>query len=378
MVSGLAVRSHVQWPKTYRIIRSIYPPVDLFEDIADPRDWEALVAVEAKTNPRFRFEVGDLGKIPANRRVSGVGASYVMAPFVHCSTGRPSRFTDGSYGIYYAGDSEEVAVAETIHHHQKFMSSTPQPPGWTSDFRVLVSSVDRTLDDVNAVPDVLHPHDYTAYADAARNAIQAGMDGVEIHAGNGYLIDQFINSASNHRTDNYGGSVENRARFLLEVVDCVAAAVGADRVGVRLTPMGRFMGMSDDTPEATFGYIAEELVRRGLTYLHLVEPEIVGTVRDEHYNPRWDAIIHQLRESYRGLLILAGGYDYDKAQKAIAEGRADIIAFGRLFIANPDLPGRFRSGAPLNAPDSASFFGGDERGYLDYPALTQPTEAPAA
>lgn len=162
MVSGLAVRTQVQWPKTYRIIRSIYPPIDLFEDIADPRDWEALVAVEAKTNPRIRFEVGDLGKVPAHRRVSGIGASYVMAPFVHCSTGRPGRFTDGSYGIYYAGDSEEVAVAETIHHHQEFMRSTPQSPGWTSDFRVLVGSLDRALDDVNAVPDVLHPHDYTA------------------------------------------------------------------------------------------------------------------------------------------------------------------------------------------------------------------------
>lgn len=178
MVSGLAVRSHVQWPNTYRIIRSIYPPVDLFEDIADPRDWEALVAVEAKTNPRIRYEVGDLGKVPANRRVSGAGASYVMAPFVHCSTGRPGRFTDGSYGIYYAGDSEEAAVAETIHHHQKFMSSTPQPPGWTSDFRVLVGSVDRALDDVNAVPDVRHPHDYTASHVEGRGLWAAGSDGL--------------------------------------------------------------------------------------------------------------------------------------------------------------------------------------------------------
>ncbi|CAK03005.1 RES family NAD+ phosphorylase [Rhizobium johnstonii] len=178
MVSGLAVRSHVQWPKTYRIIRSIYPPIDLFEDIADPRDWEALVAVEAKTNPRIRFEVGDLGKVPANRRVSGTGASYVMAPFVHCSTGRPGRFTDGSYGIYYAGDSEEVAVAETIHHHQKFMSSTPQRPGWTSDFRVLVGSVDRGLDDVNAVPGALHPDDYTASQIAGRGLRAAGSDGL--------------------------------------------------------------------------------------------------------------------------------------------------------------------------------------------------------
>ncbi|MCO4317584.1 RES family NAD+ phosphorylase [Phyllobacterium sp. 21LDTY02-6] len=178
MVSGLAVRSPVRWPGTYRIIRSIYPPVDLFEDIADPRDWEALVAVEAKTNPRLRFEVGDLGKVPANRRVSGTGASLVMAPFVHCSTARPGRFSDGSYGIYYAGESEEVAVAETIHHHQKFMRSTDQPPGWTSDFRVLVGSIDRALDDVNAVPGVLDPHDYAASHIEGRELRAAGSDGL--------------------------------------------------------------------------------------------------------------------------------------------------------------------------------------------------------
>lgn len=178
MVSGFAVRSHVQWTKTYRIIRSIYPPIDLFEDIADPRDWEALVSVEAKTNPRIRFEAGDLGKVPTNRRVSGIGASYVMAPFDHCSTTRPGRFTDGGYGIYYAGESEEVAVAETIHHHQKFMSSTLQAPGWTSDFRVLVGSVERALDDVNAVPHVLHPHDYTASHFEGRELRAGGSDGL--------------------------------------------------------------------------------------------------------------------------------------------------------------------------------------------------------
>ncbi|MCV3764440.1 RES family NAD+ phosphorylase [Rhizobium sp. TRM95796] len=178
MVSGLSVPTQVRWPKTYRIIRSIYPPINLFEDIADPRDWELLVAVEAKTNPRIRFEVGDLGKVPAHRRVSGIGASYVMAPFVHCSTARPGRFTDGSYGIYYAGESEDVALAETIHHHQSFMRATAQSPGWTSDFRVLVGSVDQVLDDVNAVPDVLHPDDYSASQVEGRGLRAAGSNGL--------------------------------------------------------------------------------------------------------------------------------------------------------------------------------------------------------
>ncbi|MCV3209343.1 RES family NAD+ phosphorylase [Mesorhizobium sp. YC-39] len=178
MVSGLAVRRHVHWQQTFRIIRSIYPPIDLFEDIADPRDWEALAAVEEKTNPRIRLEIGDLGKVPAARRVSGPGASLVMAPFVHCSTLRPGRFSDGSYGIYYAGDSEEVALAETIHHHQKFMLATKEEPGWTADFRVLIGSVDRNLDDVDAVPGVLDPDDYSASQAEGRGLRAAGSDGL--------------------------------------------------------------------------------------------------------------------------------------------------------------------------------------------------------
>ncbi|GAB7540910.1 alkene reductase [Cupriavidus sp. CuC1] len=207
------------------------------------------------------------------------------------------------------------------------------------------------------------------YRQAARNAIDAGMDGVEIHAGNGYLLDQFINSESNHRSDAYGGSIENRARLLLEVVDAVTAEIGADRVAVRLTPMGRFMGMGDDTPEATFGYIALRLSDRSLAYLHLVEPAMVGTVKDEVADPRWDSMIRTMRAAFRGVLMLAGGYDGASAEKAIADGRADIIAFGRPFIANPDLPHRIRTSAALNTPNPATFFGGTTVGYTDYPAL---------
>jgi len=207
------------------------------------------------------------------------------------------------------------------------------------------------------------------YRQAARNAIDAGMDGVEIHAGNGYLLDQFINSESNHRADAYGGSIERRARFLLEVVDAVTAEIGAGRVGVRLTPMGRFMGMGDATPEATFGYIARRLNDRPLAYLHLVEPAMVGTVKDEAADPRWDRMIGTMRAEYRGVLMLAGGYDGASAERAIADGRADIIAFGRPFIANPDLPRRIKTSAALNMPDPATFFGGTAVGYTDYPAL---------
>lgn len=205
------------------------------------------------------------------------------------------------------------------------------------------------------------------YRRAARNAMNAGMDGVEIHAGNGYLLDQFLNSNSNQRTDRYGSTVENRGRFLLEVVEAVTDEIGADRVGVRLTPMGRFMGMGDDAPEATFGHVVRELNRWPLAYLHLVEPAVVGTVKDENFDPAWDRIIGQLRAAWDGVLILAGGYDPETAEVALANGRADMIAFGRPFLANPDLPRRIREQLPLNTPQPDSFFGGDERGYTDYP-----------
>ncbi|GHD98643.1 hypothetical protein U879_14230 [Defluviimonas sp. 20V17] len=178
MVTPQAPLVRVSWAKTWRIIRSIYPPVDLFEDIADPRDWEALAAVEAKTNPRLRDEIGDLGKVPPARRVSGPGASLVMAPFVHCSSDRPGRFTDGSYGLYYAGDREEVALAETIHHHQRFMAATREPPGWTSDFRVLIGSVDRDLHDVNDIPDVRNPTDYAPSQKVGAALRAGGSDGL--------------------------------------------------------------------------------------------------------------------------------------------------------------------------------------------------------
>lgn len=207
------------------------------------------------------------------------------------------------------------------------------------------------------------------YRQAARNAIAAGMDGVEIHAGNGYLIDQFINSASNVRQDAYGGSIENRARFLLEVVEAVVDEVGSEKVAVRLTPMGRFMGMSDDTPEETFEYIVRHLSAISLAYLHLVEPAMVGTTKDENADPRWDAIIWRLRKAFSGVLVLAGGYDAVSAEQAIADGRADIIAFGRPFISNPDLPVRIKDAHPLNEPDSSTFFGGDRQGYTDYPTV---------
>ena len=169
---------HVAWPQCVRMIRSIYPPIDLFEDIADPADWEALASAEAKMNPRLRESIGTLAKVPVDRRVAGPGASYVMAPFVHCSPYRPGRFSDGTYGLYYAGDSRSVAIAETVHHHAATMRATDEEPGWTSQFRELVGRIDHVFDDVSGMRDLLDPDDYRASQKfgAARRA--AGSDGI--------------------------------------------------------------------------------------------------------------------------------------------------------------------------------------------------------
>lgn len=202
------------------------------------------------------------------------------------------------------------------------------------------------------------------YAHAADCARRAGFDGVEIHAANGYLIDQFLRDGSNRRTDAYGGSIENRARFLLEVTEAVCDTLGADRVGVRLSPLNPFNDMRDSNPEATFSYAVKALNRFGLGYLHITE---MGSEAPGAAGPAFD--LRRLRPLWLGVYVTNGGYDKARANAAIAAGEADAVAFGVLFLANPDLVTRFRRDAPLNAPDPDTFYGGDEHGYTDYPAL---------
>lgn len=204
---------------------------------------------------------------------------------------------------------------------------------------------------------------------AATNARVAGMDGIEVHGANGYLVDQFMQDRTNRRTDRYGGSIENRARFLLEVVDAVAGVWGADRVGVRLSPYGTFNDMGDSDPAALFSHVTAELSRRGLAYLHLIEPrasEASSTGETNNAAPDAAALF---RARFAGPVMGAGGFTPESAASAVVEGQADAVAFGRAFIANPDLPERIRRGAALNAHDRSTFYGGDARGYVDYPAL---------
>lgn len=168
----------IRWPKACRIIRSIHPPIDLFEDIADPSDWEALASAESKTNPRIWEHIGRLDLVPPARRVHGTGASYLMAPFVHISTDRPGRFTDGSYGVYSAGDREEVAIREVAHHHAKAMANSDEAPGWTSQFRMLVNRLDLDLHDARPHQRYHDPDDYTASQVLGRNLRSDGSNGI--------------------------------------------------------------------------------------------------------------------------------------------------------------------------------------------------------
>jgi N-ethylmaleimide reductase len=204
------------------------------------------------------------------------------------------------------------------------------------------------------------------YRQGAKNALEAGFDGVEIHAANGYLLDQFLEDSANQRADQYGGSVENRARLILEVTEAVASVWGASRVGIRLSPGGTFNSMGDSDAAATFGYVARELDRFGLAYLHVVEPSDPAQFK---VNGEPVSATRYLRSLFHGILITAQGYDFEKGNSVLAAGDADLVGFGRLFLANPDLPERFKAGAPLNEPDPATFYGGDERGYTDYPSL---------
>lgn len=206
----------------------------------------------------------------------------------------------------------------------------------------------------------------TDYRSAAYNAKQAGFDGVEIHAANGYLIDQFLHSGSNQRSDVYGGTASNRVRFLTEVTEKVLEVWNKKRIGVRISPTGTFNDMHDDNPEETFGLAVERLKSYRLGYLHVVE----STQDGRRNNGRDWALLRHLREQWTGFYIVNGGYDGARGKEAVLLGYADAVAYGRAFLANPDLPKRLELGAPLNEPDQRTFYGGDARGYTDYSYLS--------
>jgi len=229
--------------------------------------------------------------------------------------------------------------------------------GWvpSSPYRALESS---------EIPGVIRD-----FRTAAERALAAGFDGVELHGANGYLPDQFLQDGTNHRTDDYGGTVENRARLMVELTGALIDVMGAGRVGVRISPSGEWGGISDSNPEATFGYLAKELDRLGLAYLHVIEPRIKG-----------DATLHEGQESvaaatirkyYKGVLLAAGGFDLEQAEAAVQAGNADLIVFGRYYSSNPDLPLRLKYGYPLTPYVRDAFWGGTELHYSDFPTYAE-------
>ena len=202
------------------------------------------------------------------------------------------------------------------------------------------------------------------YATATRNAVAAGFDGVEVHAANGYLPHQFLATDSNRRDDDYGGDLNGRCRFLFEVMEAVLGELPAGRVGVRLSPLFALNGMADADPAETQGHVASHLDGLGIAYLHVADTEVMAGIA-----PKMDRILAFIRSRFSGVRILNGAYDPERARNAIAAGDGDAVAFGRLYLANPDLPERIRRDGPYNEPDQATFYGGDARGYTDYPTL---------
>jgi len=231
----------------------------------------------------------------------------------------------------------------------------------TADGKVVSYETPRALE-TSEIPGVID-----AYRQGAANALKAGFDGVEIHGANGYLIEQFLQSHINLRTDRYGGSIENRTRFLMDVTKAVIDVWGADRVGVRLSPYGVANGSGEVEPMPLYSHVVKSLDPLGLAYLHFIEPRSSGAGRAEVNHQNVPSAMVLFRPLWRGRLITAGGFTGEAANAAIAEGHADAIAFGRIFISNPDLPRRLAHGFPLTPYNRVTFYGGEAAGYTDYP-----------
>jgi len=236
--------------------------------------------------------------------------------------------------------------------------SAVKPAGKAFTFNGLVDYVEPRALDASELPGIV-----SDYVQASKNAIKAGFDGVEIHSANGYLLDQFLRDGSNKRSDLYGGSIENRARFLMEVTKAVVNTIGSDKVGLRLSPVNPFNDMKDTNPQALFNYVTEQLNQFKLAYLHVVEGGIHGGGVADPFD--FDAMRKLCDSPYMANL----SYDKARGNAAIESGHADAVAYGVPFISNPDLVERFRQDAPLNKADSKSFYGGTEKGYTDYPTL---------
>ena len=301
-------------------------------------------------------------------QVSTQGVGYIRTPGIHSSEQVSGwrKVTDAVHaagGVIFAQLWHVGRVSHPDFHDGQLPvapSAIPVEGGEVYTFKGRTRMVTPRALETHELPGIVE-----LFRLAAVNAKEAGFDGVELHGSNGYLLDQFLRDGSNQRTDAYGGSIENRARFPLEVARTVVGVWGAERVGYRLAPQPfPYAGMSDSTPVETFSYLARELSRLGLGYLHVTE-----AVSGKDVPSAERRITPLLRKVFQGALIVNGGYDAQAGEAALARGEADLVAYGVPFLANPDLPERFRREAPLNPPDFTTFFSGEEKGYTDYPAL---------
>ena len=302
-------------------------------------------------------------------QVTPYGKGYVGTPGIHAPEHVKAwkKITDAVH-------AEGGRIYLQLWHVGRISHVSLLPEGATPQAPSAIRANQQTFT-ADGFEDCSEPHEMTtdeiadvieAYRTGAQNARDAGFDGVEVHAANGYLIDQFLQDKTNHRDDAYGGSIENRMRFLREVLDAVTDVWDRDRVGIRLSPLGQANDMGDSDPETHFGEVYKMLSKERLAYLHVVE-SFYGT--DTASEER--EILKRLRKLYDGFYIANGSLDAETAADVIASGHADAATFGRPFIANPDLPERFRTGAALNPQDQDTFYGGDEKGYVDYPFLKE-------
>jgi 2,4-dienoyl-CoA reductase-like NADH-dependent reductase (Old Yellow Enzyme family) len=246
-----------------------------------------------------------------------------------------------------------VSAPHYLNGELPVSASAVRPAGHVSLLRPMEEFVTPRALELSEIPAVIE-----AYRKGAENAKAAGFDGVEIHGANGYLIDQFLQDSTNHRTDEYGGSIENRARFMLEVTDAVVSVWGADRVGMHIAPRGDAHDMGDSDPAAVFGYVARELGKRKLAFL---------CARESHDKP---ALGPALKQAFGGVFIANEGFTAESAREAISSGKVDAVAFGKAAIANPDWVARMRVDAPLNPPNPETFYGQGPEGYTDYPFMS--------
>ena len=314
--------------------------------------------------------------ISEGTQISEQGVGYPWTPGIHSDAQINGwrKVTDAVHeagGHIFAQIWHVGRISHPTFHDGKLpvAPSAIKPSGQTFTAEGMKDYVTPRALETEEIPGIIND-----YVQAANNAVEAGFDGVEIHGANGYLIDQFIQDGTNKRTDRYGGSVENRSRFALEVTKAVADAIGSKKTGIRLSPSGKFNDMYDSNPKHTFTYLVEQLNQYDLAFLHIVEPLSDVTDEENYLNE----VMPFFNSIYNGTLITCGNHTQQSGNQAVEQDQADLVAYARLFLANPDLPERFANHAPLNDPDPDTFYGGGETGYTDYSFLDEETKQEVA